>query len=232
MDDEPPPRNYGVPTRVYYLRISGHAPTYVLPDLSDLPTDNAPLFVRHHVVGGSARAMFHSAPDPIPGPQAGPNLPPFQNLLRLSDKAVREYESARVALAATVGLSAIEAAEHQLQAAEHFESSVEALHRAFGWLRRLDGGPRWGLAPGGPQAIDDLRLLRNATAHQHENTPEIGEWTALVPRGDRIEIHRTRPTGISTLLAMTYEQLASMIRYIADVATRLRCSPEDVLTFA
>lgn len=108
--------------------------------------------------------------------QKGVLPPPGQgllnNLTRLTDKAVIEYEAARAALDRYVDPRGDRALSDVFRTFDHLETCLDALHRAGQHaeaLRSAPGGPAINVKQTpSPEARDRVRKVRNAIQHAEE----------------------------------------------------------------
>jgi hypothetical protein len=181
--------------------------TYEMPDLSDL-------FAKQ-VLDTMLNMMFGNYPAAARAAQ-----PQFVNLVRLTDKALSEYEAARAALDDFAVHRGSGRLSPLFRGVDHLESCINATHRAFQFARALRESKA---APPIPRqlVIRDpefyrVRGMRDAVEHLYEDlragTVVPGEAQFLQPQRDGIEIGKA---GISWVeLAVMLRRLHTLVLYL------------------
>jgi len=169
--------------------------TFHLPPLDALFSGN----IRNVLLDG----LGHGAP----GPQCYPETAIWFSLVKLTDKAIREYEAARVELGAYVNSPRTHVSPY-FTAADHLENTVGAAHRALlhGQELRASGFGR-AAPPATVGQLDRLRLLRNRIEHsdQRLRSGNIKEGSAFVLSATERSLHFGD-------VRLTYRDLSSCIR--------------------
>jgi hypothetical protein len=169
-----------------------------MPDLSDLYKDNMLNLMLDRLVGGDS------------GPQQHPEGPMWTNLVRLSDKALHEYEKARSELDQWIAQRQHSVFSPYFRGVDHLENAVTATHRAVLHGRELR---KRGLGKRSPQPTvrqeNLLKLVRNHIEHTDDKLlkGQIGQGQAIFLLPDEKSLH----IGTTSL---TYRDLASCIRKI------------------
>jgi hypothetical protein len=181
--------------------------SHTLPDLSGLLGRNLINVALDTVLGGPAITTY-------------PDVALWHGLVRLTDKSVNEYESARQAVAQWETGTAGDLAPLFL-AIDNFENCITSTHRGVLYakgLRALGRGSS-ALLPTAKQ-YDDLRLMRNRIEHCDERliTGKIrqGQSSILNPKAHRLELGERR---------ITYRDLASVIAKLHRMVGRIRGVP-------
>jgi hypothetical protein len=180
-----------------------------MPDLSTLP-DKQMLNVALDALFGGARKPRH--------PTSAPELGLWMNFVRLTDKAVREYEAARSEAGTYVNRPNNNTMSPMFRAIDHLENCIDATHRAILNQGRLRTA---GFGRGAPQATGRqatlIRLVRNTVEHMDERLAnsklKAGQPVALVPSD----------TGVTVgALFLPYRDLASCIAKLHRTTVHLR----------
>jgi hypothetical protein len=160
----------------------------------------------------------------LAGPTSFPQTAMWVNLVRLSDKALREYGAARSELLDYVlWKGELRALGSYMRGTDHLENCVEAVHRAAVYARNLqaDGLGRDATAP----KVERFRAVRDLIAHAddriartsrrgRQGTPiSEGHFVALTPRERELCI------GSATL---AYVELAAGIASLHGLIARIR----------
>ena len=120
----------------------------------------------------------------------------WTNLVRLTDKSVREYEAARTELNDWVG-SGSNTWSPLFRGIDHLENCVTSTHRAALFAGRLDAAGHPGFSRvATPRQQDTLRLVRNHIEHMDDKLIKsqvaVGDSVMITPLRKRLEIGTQR----------------------------------------
>jgi hypothetical protein len=165
------------PRQASPARLTGHS----MPDLSDLYKTSILNVMLDSLAGGDR------------GPANYPERGCWINLVRLTDKSLIEYESARSHLDDWIERKNAGVFSALFRAIDHFENAVVSIHRA---IRMSDALRNTGIGKPGPTPTsrqrEQLRILRNHIEHADEKLIERkiqkGDPFFLTPSRTRIQL--------------------------------------------
>jgi hypothetical protein len=162
------------------------------------------------------------------GPRTRPAFPLAVGLIRQAEKAVREYELARRALARWVRWRSLDGF---FSGVDHLETCITSLHRASRYaeaIRRggLQNANGTAVIPKGDgnsvlssRALRQVALLRNAVEHAHKDIIRglrpPGKATAIDPRGPTLSIgdHEVTFDTLAAWLTELHATATTVSRY-------------------
>lgn len=144
----------------------------------------------------------------------------FVNLVRLTDKAINEYEAARAALADFVKHRGTGRFSPLFRAADHLENCINATRRAFEFAdalrrnRRVAPIPRHPLPR--PPEVRLIRTLRDTVEHLYDNLKQgkvvPGQAQFLKPAEKGLEIGSVSVSWLE--LAALLRRLHALVEYV------------------
>jgi hypothetical protein len=151
----------------------------------------------------------------------------FTNFVRLTDKALREYDAARTELFSYLGPSARWRTDHYLRALDHMENCVSATHRAVLNSRALREN---NVGRSRPRLTDRqetrLRGVRNAIEHADEKL--LGKQRVNSPPFAAGEPYSIRLANTSMVIGgwiLTYRDLVSAMTKMHRIIEVIRGVP-------
>jgi hypothetical protein len=163
-----------------HLGVPDPGVTYEIPDLSD------------YLAANVLNAALDSVSGNASGPREHPQLGLWQNLVRLTDKAIREYEAARENLSEYGEFAFAGRLSPYFLALDHFENSIDAVFRAGLYLEMLRKHAGFDLQPATTSQLAAVKKLRNAIQHTEEKLVDgeiqMGQPTVLTTRATGLEL--------------------------------------------
>ncbi|MFL6181190.1 MAG: hypothetical protein ACJ73J_02680 [Actinomycetes bacterium] len=171
--------------------------------------------VDHMSNRGSLNVVLDRRLSTIPGglPKSPMLVGLFTNFVRLTDKALREYDAARAELLSYLEHSEWLQTGHYLRAIDHMENCASAIHRA---VLNSSALRQHKIGRSGPQLTDRqetrLRELRNAIEHSDEKL--LGKQYRNSPPFASREPYSLRLANTSMVIGgwvLTYRELVSVM---------------------
>jgi hypothetical protein len=184
-------------------QLNGPPERYDMPDLSEL-SENTML---------TALLLALTGEEPITGT---PGRPLYLNIVRLSDKAVMEYEAARKSLTEFASQRAFGVWSPLFRGVDHLENCITALARALLYVKALRSELVVSLPEINTAVAENIRRLRHRVEHTDEDIVQgklaEGHAPFLEAASDRVYLREVE---------VTFDELVDTIRQVDAVVQAL-----------
>lgn len=152
----------------------------------------------------------------------------FTNFVRLTDKALREYDAARAELLAFVSSYPGLRTSPYLRAIDHMENCVSATHRAVLHARALRENKVGRGAPVLTQRQEErLKFLRNAVEHSDEKLLGVQKYKSspVFEKSDPFSLRLSNTSMVIGSHVLTYKELVSAMTKCHQTIEKIRGVP-------